>query len=182
MKKIATILSAAAMSGMLLSTPAFSDDRELIEMPADVQVKFLSQMRGLVEALDEMLAALEEGNFDHVSRIADFQLGFKHGKWQKMLASGMSEDEVHAKINEMREKLATEKTDYSKKSKQSPGRYMPQNARTLGREMHLSASKISLIAQNAGETPGLDKYKEVLAGMQGITSSCVACHTSYKIR
>ncbi len=173
---VKSIGCSIALVGML-ATPTFADDREMIEMPEKAQVKFLGNMRGLVESLDEMLAALAEGDFDTVSKIADFKIGFQHGKWQKMLAKGMSEDEVQAKVNSVR---ATFK-DYKGQGK-GPGRFLPEAAHDMAKQMHAAAGELSVIAQDAGENPDLAKYKEVLGGIQGITTMCVSCHTGYKIR
>lgn len=185
-----TISSIALIS--FLATPVFADDRELIKMPEKVQVKFLGEMRSLVESLDEMLEALAEGDFDTVSKIADFKLGFQHGKWQKMLANGKSEAEVQAKINSMRENLQDHKPGQGPGKGKGKGkgknkgkgldRFLPEAAHDMAKQMHAAASELSVAAQSAGKNPDLAKYTEVLDKIQGITTMCVSCHTGYKIR
>ncbi len=182
MKRFIKIIAATSLCATLITVPAHSDERELIEMPADVQVKFLTEMRGLLESVDEMLLALAEGDFDRISKIADIELGFKHRKWQKMIAEGASEDEVQAKINKMRDKLAMPHDKKKMKNSKSMSRFMPDNARAMGRQMHLAASNLSLAAQGAGDKPDLAKYQEVIGGIQQITTMCTSCHTGYKIR
>jgi len=183
LKNFINLIVAAMLSTALLIVSAKADERELIEMPDDVRVKFLTQMRGMLESVDGMLLALSEGDYDQVSKIADIELGFKHRKWQKMIDDGSSEDEVQAKINAMREELAKPKKGYKKKkNSKSMSRFMPANARAMGRQMHLAASKLSVAAQNTEENPDTAKFQELLAGVQEITAVCTACHSVYKVR
>lgn len=182
MKSIVKMIAATSLCATLLAVPTYADERELIEMPADVQVKFLTEMRGLLESVDEMLLALAEGDFDKISKIADIELGFKHRKWQKMIADGASEDEVQAKINKMRDKLAMPHDKKKMKNSKSMSRFMPDNARAMGRQMHLAASSLSLVAQGAGDKPDIGKYQEIAGGIQQITTMCASCHNGYKIR
>ena len=56
-----------------------------------------------------------------------------------------------------------------------PGRYMPKEMREIGWELHAAASEFAQAAR------GGDMNKTLLA-YHRITSSCVACHYSYRTR
>ncbi len=58
---------------------------------------------------------------------------------------------------------------------QGPGRYMPQEMHAIGIAGHDAASEFAKVAATG------DKAK-ALAALQGLTSTCVACHASYRTR
>ena len=57
-----------------------------------------------------------------------------------------------------------------------PGRYMPSDMHDIGFGMHQAASNFAEIVKKKGE------LKKVYAALQEVTSHCVACHLSYRIR
>ncbi len=56
-----------------------------------------------------------------------------------------------------------------------PGRFMPLEMRNIGWGMHDAATVFSKIAKQGDS-------KSAYSALQGITSSCVACHYSYRTR
>jgi hypothetical protein len=54
-------------------------------------------------------------------------------------------------------------------------RFMPEDMRNAGNEMHRAASRFALKAQE-GDT--LAAYR----ALSGVTAACVACHSAYRIR
>jgi hypothetical protein len=56
-----------------------------------------------------------------------------------------------------------------------PGRFMPLAMRNLGWGMHESASEFSRVAKDGD-------LKAAYAALQKVTTSCVACHYSYRTR
>lgn len=54
-------------------------------------------------------------------------------------------------------------------------KFMPEGMRSTGTEMHRAASRFALKAQ---EGEALDAYKQ----LSEVTSACVACHSTYRIR
>ncbi len=56
-----------------------------------------------------------------------------------------------------------------------PGKYMPDAMRNIGFGMHAAASELSQVAKEGD-------LKGAFGALQKITSSCVACHYSYRIR
>lgn len=58
---------------------------------------------------------------------------------------------------------------------QGPGRFMPDTMRQMGWNMHDAASEFAKVAKSG------DQAKAV-AALQQLTSSCVACHMSFRTR
>lgn len=62
---------------------AADDTRELVELPAMMQEHLLASMRDHLASLDEILAALAEGDIDTATQVAESRLGMsslgKHG-------------------------------------------------------------------------------------------------------
>ena len=56
-----------------------------------------------------------------------------------------------------------------------PGRFMPDEMRSLGWGMHDAASEFSQIAKQGD-------VKNTYSALQKVTSSCIACHYSYRTR
>ena len=56
-----------------------------------------------------------------------------------------------------------------------PGRYMPPEMRSIGRGMHEAATEFAQVA-NKGDLTG------AYSALQKITTTCVACHYSYRTR
>jgi hypothetical protein len=56
-----------------------------------------------------------------------------------------------------------------------PGKYMPEAMRNIGFGMHAAASELSQVAKE-GDLQG------AYGALQKITSACVACHYSFRIR
>jgi len=65
-------IACAVWSG---ENAARADDRQLVEMPAQLQEHMLGNMRGHLRALDAILAALAVGDTGEAARIAEQQLG-----------------------------------------------------------------------------------------------------------
>jgi len=56
-----------------------------------------------------------------------------------------------------------------------PGRFMPPEMKNLGMGMHDAASRFSQVAKQGD-------MKSAYSALQQVTSSCVACHYSYRTR
>ena len=55
---------------------------------------------------------------------------------------------------------------------------MPEAMRAIGWEMHRSASRFAIEAQNAGVTGDL---RPALAALAKVTAQCAACHAGYRV-
>ncbi len=58
---------------------------------------------------------------------------------------------------------------------QGPGRFMPDTMRQMGWNMHDAASEFAKVAKSGDQAKSM-------AALQQLTSSCVACHMSFRIR
>lgn len=58
---------------------------------------------------------------------------------------------------------------------QGPGRFMPDTMRQMGWNMHDAASEFATVAKSGDQAKSL-------AALQQLTSSCVACHMSFRTR
>jgi len=56
-----------------------------------------------------------------------------------------------------------------------PARYMPEEMRRMGWNLHEAASNFSLVAKR-------QHPQETLGALQKITEACIACHYSYRTR
>jgi hypothetical protein len=58
-------------------------------------------------------------------------------------------------------------------------KYMPQGMQDIGAEMHKSASRFTMEAQNAGVTGDL---RPALDALSKVTAQCVGCHAGYRLK
>ncbi len=60
--------------------------------------------------------------------------------------------------------------------------YFPQPMQDAGTGMHHAASRLAIALQNASVAQTFDSMREVNSALHEVTSSCVACHTTYRLR
>ncbi|KAB2914154.1 MAG: hypothetical protein F9K29_15425 [Hyphomicrobiaceae bacterium] len=58
-------------------------------------------------------------------------------------------------------------------------KYMPQGMQDVGSEMHRSASRLAIEAQNAAVTGDV---RPALEALSQVTSQCVGCHAGYRLK
>jgi hypothetical protein len=58
-------------------------------------------------------------------------------------------------------------------------KYMPKGMQDIGSEMHRSASRFAIEAQNAGVTGDV---RPALEALSHITTQCVGCHAGYRLK
>ncbi len=58
-------------------------------------------------------------------------------------------------------------------------KYMPQGMQDVGSEMHRSASRFAIEAQNAAVTGDL---RPALEALSQVTTQCVGCHAGYRLK
>jgi hypothetical protein len=58
-------------------------------------------------------------------------------------------------------------------------KYMPKGMQDIGSEMHRSASRFAIEAQNAGVTGEL---RPALEALSRVTAQCVGCHAGYRLK
>lgn len=175
--------------GLIFSNPvvAEEDQRTLIKIAPESQALMLTEMRVLLDNIDDLLAALSEGEFGEVAKIADYKLGFGHAKFEKMFEDGVPEAEIEARRVKMMKRRASGQGGHGNGGGSSIfgeglGRLMPEEVREMGQQLHAAAAEVSVAAKKAGATPTVDDYKAVLEAVQQMTSNCRACHSSFRIR
>jgi hypothetical protein len=60
--------------------------------------------------------------------------------------------------------------------------FFPKPMQDAGTSMHHAASRLAIALQNASVAQSFDAMREVNAALHEVTSSCVACHTGYRVR
>jgi hypothetical protein len=60
--------------------------------------------------------------------------------------------------------------------------FFPTPMQDAGTSMHHAASRLAIALQNASVAQSFDAMREVNAALHEVTSSCVACHTGYRLR
>lgn len=60
--------------------------------------------------------------------------------------------------------------------------YFPKPMQDAGTNMHHAASRLAIALQNASVTQSFDAMREVNGALHEVTSSCVTCHTAYRVR
>lgn len=182
-------LGTVLVAGLVMTTTAVAEDdgRQMIKVPVESQVALLTEMRALLDNVDDLIAALSEGDFKEVAKIADYKLGFGHARFEKMLEDGVPEDQIEAARKKMMQRRAQGGGGHgggggSSIFGQGVGRLMPTEVREMGQQLHAAAGEVSQAAKKANATPSTEDYKAVLEGIQQMTSVCRACHASFRIR
>ena len=60
--------------------------------------------------------------------------------------------------------------------------FMPKPMQDIGTSMHRAASRLAIVLQDASVSQTFDSMREVSRALHGVTTTCVACHASYRIR
>ncbi len=60
--------------------------------------------------------------------------------------------------------------------------FFPQPMQDAGTSMHRAASRLAIALQDVSVTQTFESMRAVNAGLHEVTTSCVACHTAYRIR
>lgn len=163
MAKTIYLLAFLLSSSTVLMAQESVNNRQMIEMPPQTKQVFLSKMRGHMEALDHIIAALAEDNLDKAAGIAETTMGIAaagHGKkWQ---CDDSDDDYV-------------ENRDQSEHKKTGFGKLMPAEMKAMGMMLHRSADEFADVARQGDRG---EAYK----ALRQISSSCVACHQSFGVK
>ncbi len=192
--KIIAPLMAFVMVLFAGAMASAEDDRQLIEVDETLKATLLKEMRVLTERLDDVLAALSEGDFKEVARIGEIHLGFGHKKLEAMLAAGATDEQIKAmreRMKLMRKMREDAGIDWHGKGgglfglggyTGGLGHKMPKDFWLMGQSMHGSAEEMAVAARKAGDKPGVESYMEVLGHLQGMTATCRACHNAFRVQ
>ncbi len=147
------------------------DTRQIVNMPEPMKEIFLKNMRGHMESLDLIIAALAEGDLNEAADIAEAGMGVGHGKVRQCDDAHEGEDHTG------HEGHGDESPQHSPATHQAKafGKFMPKEMKMMGMQLHHAANVFGDIARegNVG-----DAYK----ALRGISASCVACHQSFQVK
>ena len=146
------------MSHMMSQTP---DTRQVLDFPPPMRQHMLSNMRGHLEALGEILAALSAGEGVKAGKISEARLGLQSE------GAAACNPKAAGKTSPMGDMAAM------------MAEHMPEDMRALGYAMHESASKFA--AEAAKMQSGGDP-KLALAALSQVTRNCAACHSAYRLK
>ena len=163
MKKFIYLLAILLSSNTALIAEESVDNRHMIEMPPQTKQVFLSKMRGHMEALDQIIAALAEDDLNEAAEIAENTMGVVgtgHGKkWECDDSDG---DHAH-------------KHNQSEHKKKGFGKLMPPEMKAMGMNLHSAADNFANVARQGDRG---EAYK----ALRQISSSCVTCHQSFGVK
>lgn len=60
--------------------------------------------------------------------------------------------------------------------------FMPKPMQDIGTSMHHAASRLVIVLQDTSISPTLDTMRDVSRALHEVTTTCAACHASYRIR
>ncbi len=156
--------AAGQMDHMAMMSHA-PDTRKLLDFPPPMREHMLSNMRGHLQALNEILAALSIGDGAKAGKIAETRLGVESpGAAACVPNGGTTDHSTHDMAHDMAAMMA---------------QFMPEEMRALGLTMHESASEF---AREAAKTQTGDDLKPALASLARVTQSCAACHAEYRLK
>jgi hypothetical protein len=126
--------------------------------------KTVSRERELVELPAPMREHMLANMRDHLLALHEIQE-----------ALARNQEDTAAKIAEQRLGLTSLKAHGAHEL----AKFMPEGMRAIGSEMHRSASRFVIEAQNAGVT---DDLRPALEALAKVTAQCVACHAAYRLQ
>jgi len=136
-----------------------ADTRQVVEMPPEVKSMFLKNMRGHMESLDLIIAALAENDLTEAAAISETGMGAGHGKKRQC------EDE-HAGKHEH---------EQSSHKGKGFGKFMPKEMKMMGMQLHIAANEFADVAREGD-------MGEAYKSLRNISASCVACHQSFQVK
>jgi cytochrome c556 len=157
------------------------DSRELVKLPAEVKEKFLTEMRGNLMKLEDIMAAIADGNFKEAANIADLKMGFGHGQMEQMVEAGKSKEEMLARKKEMRSMRQGGGHGHGKGQGQGMGRYMPKDFRSMGQNLHQALEDLAAKARAVGQNPTVTEYQSVVGALENVTNACTSCHQAFRV-
>lgn len=156
-----------AMILLAFNSPSIAQEntepRQVVEMPTEMKQMFLKNMRGHMEALDQIIAALAENNLSKAADIAESSMGVGHGTKRQC-----DDDNKGKHSHEF-------KQNHSSHKEKKFGQFMPIEMKMMGMQLHQSANKFATIARGGN-------INEAYKALGQISSSCVMCHQSFQVK
>lgn len=187
---------AAGLAGPLAPLSAEEDPRATVSLPADVAAAFLAEMRTHMANLDDVVAALAEGDFKAAASIAELQMTQGHHRWAAMAEQGASDEEIAAAKEQFKTMRDARGGQMGKGQGMGKGRgmggggmgmgpgfgrYMPEDFRAMGDSFHEAAESFATSARSVATPATPTDYRSVLEGLQEVTTTCRACHDAFRV-
>lgn len=116
--------------------------------------------RQLVSMPDESRELMRQDMLDHLSALNE-------------IIANLASNNLDAASDVAEERLGRSSMGKHRGSGMGPGKFMPPEMRSIGWGMHDAASELSIFAKEGD-------IKASYSALQKVTSSCVACHYSYR--
>jgi hypothetical protein len=159
-KKLIWLVTLAVLSAPLsVYCTSLDDDTGMTETEPGSQ---FIDMRSYVEMPEKARQILQEDMLDHLAVLNEIN---------RYLAENDLPAAADVAENGMGQSLLSKYQD----EEMRPGRHMPKEMREIGWELHYAAAQLVTAARQGN-------LKKTLLAYQRITSACVACHYSYRIR
>ena len=166
MKKYLGLIALTIIANSSVWAEDMSDHRQLVEMPPEMKQMFLKNMRGHMESLDQLIAALADNDLVSAADIAENTMGNGHGKKRQC-----DDDSDHANSNSHQHSHSEHK-DHKKKGF---GQFMPAEMKAMGMNLHHAANEFAIVARQGDRG---EAYK----ALSQVSASCVACHQSFQVK
>ena len=121
-----------------------------------------SDHRQLVSMPDEAIQLMRKDMLDHLSALNE-------------IIGHLAENNLDAVADVAETRIGKSSMGKHRATGMGPGRFMPIEMRNIGLSMHESATELSQAAKEGN-------LKGAYSALQKVTSSCVACHYSYRTR
>ena len=147
---------------VLLFASQATHSEEAINKTQNAEGSSDGDLRQLVSMPDQARELMRKDMLDHLSALNEI-IGY------------LAENNLDAAADVSETRMGRSSMGKHRSTGMGPGRFMPLEMRNLGWGMHDAASEFSKIAKQGD-------LKNAYSALQKVTSSCVACHYSYRTR
>lgn len=189
--RLTVTLAAAALAATLAGPAAAQEDpRTAVTLPADVSAAFLAEMRNHLANLDDIVAALAEGDFKAASQIASIHMSMGHHRWKAMTDAGASDAEIaaaKARFKDMQTQMmgrgAGRGMGRGMGMGMGPGfgRFVSDDFRAMGINFHDAADAFAEATAAVGDPATPADYATALEALQAVTTACRGCHDAFRV-
>ncbi len=150
-----------------------ADKRQAVHVPSDVRTRFLTDMRGHLQQISDIQAALSNRDFLRAAQIAQQHLGMtapESAACHMTEGMGMNMDDAGVK--------AFPRVAGSDDTEGEMAKYMPEGMHDVGMAMHKAADRFATVSKAAAATAD---YASALRALNQVTEQCLACHAQYRV-
>ena len=147
---------------LILFASQTAHSEEAINKVQNVESSSGRDTRQLVSMPDQARELMRKDMLDHLSSL-------------NAIIGYLASNNLDAAADVAETKMGRSSMGKHRSTGMGPGRFMPLEMRNLGWGMHDAATEFSKIAKQGN-------LKSTYSALQKVTSSCVACHYSYRTR